>query len=469
MFVTSNRFVCYQAAGCLLWVVLALVLRPDAVFWAVALPVMVWCVTAAVYSRCSRQWPTGWYLLLGVTVALGCGVIINAWYFTTFSGGTDHWPAMVNYDALRNWSIIRRLSREGWQAYEHSRFIGYPTLLWWLCSVTGQSLLVVLTTNMLSVLLTIILTGKIAVAALSATDLRPRSVMTLGMAVACCNCYFLITGTLVLKDALIQLVVAAFIYLCIKVYQCSSLKPGYWLGAVALLMITVFVRDYLIPPLIVGLIVMLRVSPTKLSWSLTMVIVAAGLLWLSMYAAGFSPVVHSDLTDLGHSAISDSPGNSEEVVRRGPLTALLRADYFTMPLWKRLAVLPLTSLCQFLIPFPWNFMRDTVYGPTQFVAHIAYPAYLVGIVLCFGVVFCLRRTPRIVLRLLLWGTVAYCGTALITGGTISRYCLMYTPLAVPLVVYTLAVSWRCKRFRYWVGACSAAMAAVLIVCHHLAT
>ena len=72
------------------------------------------------------------------------------------------------------------------------------------------------------------------------------------------NCYFLVTGTIVIKDALIQLLVALFIYLLIALrQQLLPTKALLWRFAAVLLLITL-VRHQLLLILMPGYFIICR-------------------------------------------------------------------------------------------------------------------------------------------------------------------------------------------------------------------
>lgn len=142
-------------------------------------------------------------------------------------------------------------------------------------------------------------------------------------------------------------------------------------------------------------------------------------------------------------------------------------NYFSYPIWQKALLLPVSMATQFLTPFPWNFARDTIYGPTLAYAHLAYPWYALGGLTIYFFGFCLRKADKAVLKWATWGLVAWSIPAFLYAGTISRYSLCFVPLLVPIAVYVVAECARLKSFKRWSAAYCVLLTVALISCHYI--
>lgn len=124
--------------------------------------------------------------------------------------------------------------------------------------------------------------------------------------------------------------------------------------------------------------------------------------------------------------------------------------------------LPVSVALQFITPLPWAFGRDVVFGPSAAYAHVSYPWYALGGLILYCLLFRLRSLPRRMAGLLLYGTVLYLITALMTGGTISRYTLPWLPALVPAAAWVWNEGCvRLRSFRIWYFIYCLAMVLVL--------
>lgn len=460
----------FAFAAILLLFALLLICFPPSRPLAVAAAV---CSASAIafwaYSRCCGCSSAGAWLLLGCIALVGSGVIVNSWFFTTASGGSDSCPALQNFDAALNWSYYSGLNdasmhTDGWSGFHYERHTGYPMLMRLLSLPFGPSLAFVLGVNMLAVLLTIILCGSICRLSLSGSHHATTATTVCGLAIAAANCYFMVTGTIFIKDALIQCFFAAFVYHLLKISDCHrDCPPRYMAGILVLILLIAVVRHLLLPLLLPGIVLILwhRHQGRAMAILLTAAVAIYVLIMLlpthEPYAAKYSLLYgpyDGDIDD-------DNPGSREAM-----LFAITGDLNYQMP-WIRALWLPATMLCQFLIPFPWNFSRDMIFGPSEFYAHIAYPGYLCGIFLGYYILWLWRRGPAPVNRLLLYGIMLYAVVAYMYNGAVSRYCLTFIPLAAPAICFCLLSSWRRRSLWIWTAACALCMAAGLTVCHHL--
>lgn len=465
MKITMNRFFNMQTAALALPALLAVLLRPDA---AVLLVGCIWlAVFVALRAYDSQSWADrpGRCVLLTAAALLGCGLVLNQWYFTTAAGATDSCPLLINNDARHYWQRATGPFLF-WFNDTHS---GYPLLLRGIF-VLRPTLTIPLALNMLATLLTIVLAGGIARRVLPATL---KHAATVAMIVTAANCYFLVCGTLLLKDALLNLIIAATALTLLRMRQAERPARRDLLALAGLFLSMGLLRLPMVPMMCIGVIALVRFDRRHLLTALGFLVFGAALVSTTKIEAALDSSVTRDygsyVAHFTNGGTSVEDHDAEIAERQQPLRRMI-GDVCEFSLAKRIAYLPVFCLLQFLIPFPWNYARDTIFGPTSAYAHVAYPGYLAGIILGYYVLWLLWRDRlNAVNRLLLWGAACYCCIALIWGGTVSRYALSFIPLAAPAVTYTLLSCWRRRSLWIWTACCAVVMTAGLLICHHLQT
>ena len=427
-------------------------------------------VVLAVYGfGCGGASRLGAYILLGAATLLSIGVVINVNYFTIVSGGTDAAPVLYNSDALRTWNDALYRLDAGGEAIP-STYGMYGGIIAAVMSITGVSISAGLMVSMAAILVSILCSGIIAWR-LTAN----RRIAAVSMACAAAVCYFLTSGTLLIKDAW---VCASFAM--VGVGFASS-------GDRSMLRIIV--------PIYIGAIMLLPVRPNML------LAIAIGTIICILPAAAEAENRRRAITYTGLCAgfcillwgvgnIARITPEADGIIRMSASNDWIRydapnqlayynfiGDYATLPVYFKVLMLPVTAAVQFLIPFPWNWGRDILYGPTSLYAHIAYPWYIFGL-LAFYYLLYVRREYRIsmtipysrlksVTRLVLWAMLCWLIPCYLFGGTISRYGLMAVPLVAPAV--SMAALGPKRSLRSWMTWAGLALLAILVACFVMQT
>ena len=145
-------------------------------------------------------------------------------------------------------------------------------------------------------------------------------------------------------------------------------------------------------------------------------------------------------------------------------------DYLGYSFIEKTLLLPLSAAIQYLIPFPWNFMRDVPFGYSLVYSHISYGWYLVGGIILFYYFFAIWKSSPKLIAWALWALFCYLVPAYMFAGTVSRYMLPFIPLLVPLGVYVimkLRENKYIRSFKYWVFSYCMALSVVLCLCYYL--
>lgn len=387
-------------------------------------------------------------VMAGTALLLGVGVILNTWLFTTFAGGTADAPVLVNYDEARWW--------EGalWAAGDAS--VGEPPMHLFFCDIMGFFLRVFgptvgvpLIVNVALALGALILCGMLT---MKLTQNRGTALIAIISTAAVC--YWLAACTLLLKEPMIIFAIALAAYGLISTRRTMAVCLS-----VAALMLAAARPNYIFV-LIAGIAFVpgLKVQPTVRFCS---AVLAVGLWYVAdslLYNADVQAILTSNL---------DSTFSLETPDRMAYFNII--GDYSAAPWYTKLLLLPITAVTQYLIPFPWNFMRDVPFGATELWAHISYPWYAFGAVFVYGLFARLRHESPVTLRLVLWGLGIWLLPCYLFGGSVSRYGLPAVIIVAPLVASTLKHEYKKRPFYIYSALFTVILLIGLLICHHLQT
>ena len=462
--IASRKFIAFAIAAVAV-AAICLWLLPGAPVLSLCGFAAITALVLAVYSRCAGASRAGAYILLAAALALSIGIIANVHYYTVLSGGTDQSPVLHNSDALRAWNDAMARLGIGTEAVP-STYGMYGSVVATVMAVTGPGITAALMISMAATLVSILCTG---VTAWRITRQR----RTAATAMACCAavCYFLASGTLLLKDAW---VFAAFAIAATAFASAHEGRPARLLipAAISAAML-VLARPNMLPAIAIGTVLCIAPSAPsaarRRAWAYTAIIVAwCAALWLLAHAYEITPEA-SGVINIGqqnHWVRYDAPNQMAYYSIIG--------DYASLQPWQKTMLIPVSAGIQYLIPFPWNWGRDIIFGPTSAYAHIAYPGYLFGIIIVYYLWRGRRETAtslpaassRALLLMSAWGIVCWLVPCYLFGGTISRYGLMSVPLLAPAVAVTLCNADR-RRLLRRAAWCCAALALVLATCYIL--
>ncbi len=390
-----------------------------------------------LYRRVSAPSFWGHCVLTGAWTLLAIGLAANVWYFTTYSGGTVYDPVLINDDAASAWRQMQAVLSGQDSGVGMSRR-GYGTFLALLAWPGPADIASELCFNVLLILVAIVLTGAAAVRL--TPGVAPQRTATAAMLMTAMVCYFLSTGVILIKDALICAIMAS------AVYACAGLRSRFSRADIALVfaggLVAALVRPNLLPLLCLGLLIFAPGMDRRRIAALgACVAVFAALYFITRHIGLRSEVfsdTHTPMVEMG-----------TEQPRLESYNSVL-GNYNELPLWRQLVQLPVSLALQFLTPLPWAFSRDVVFGPSAAFAHISFPWYALGGILLYYAVALWRRSPRGVALSFGYGLLLTMLTAFMTGGTISRYCLPWLPALVPAAAW----AWnsgclRRRSFKIW--------------------
>lgn len=437
---TNDHVFAYAQLGYVLLVIVALIIFPGASFFPTLLAMIgVWVVVSIVYQRMPWRNSVGWWTLLVVATIMAIGVILNIHCFTEQVGATTEFPLLLNADSLRfyNDALYTIGSPQGIPTDLKNH--GYGLLISWLWSITGVTIVSPIVVNMFSMLLSIILCGGIAWRMLRGeTGKSGRWIASCAMVMSASVCYFLNSGTLLLKEALLILAFSLIGFAMTSLVKYSPRRSAnikmMIMFAIGVIIIAFLRYNYLFMP-IVGAVILVKWQRRHLSMgAILMSICAIG--WIvSILFYSTALVLDTTVNIIGGERLGDAffSGDPQHDAYNGIVDG-----YLSFPWWKKVLYLPLSAAVQYLIPLPWGFTDDVHFGYTLAYAHISYPWYAVGGLILYYIIGWARRSPDVLRRMTFWGILMWLVPAFLFAGTVSRYALPMLPLLIPAAVYVVA-------------------------------
>lgn len=462
----NDRVFGFAQLGYLVVVLLSLLMLPGADILT-TLPAMggVWLFVSAIYQAAPWRSRQGWWTLLVVTTILAVGIIANVHYFTVKAGATTEVPLLLNFDSARYYNdalyTIGHTAGIASDAKNH----GYGLLISWLWRVTGVTIVAPMIVNMLAMLLSIVLCGGVAWRVLRGkTEYSGRWIATCAMIMSASVCYFLNSGTLLLKEALLIFAFSMIGFSITILVEPPTSRRRYikmlliFIGGAVILS---FLRyNFLLMP-VIGAVILVKWQRRQLITALIMVSVCV-ICWI--FTA--SLVYHSQIEMIevsGH--IIGGEGITNSFFLDDPHHATYNKiveGYFDYPWWQKLLILPMSMAVQYLIPLPWAFADDLQYGYSLVLAHVSYPWYAVGGLILYYLISGMRRSPDILRRLTAWGVLMWIVPAYLFAGTVSRYTLPMLPILIPSAVYVVATWRQHTSMRRWIWVYSILLVIALV-------
>ena len=459
---TYNKYLCALGVLCLAAVIVAAAFLPGARL-GFLLPAYVVGGAAMlfIYSRCAFRVSAGSAVLMAAYTLVVCGIIWNIHFFTVESGGTYSHPVLVNTDSRTDWSrAVNRLygdPQPDFPGLMGVRYYGY--VIQGLMFVFGRDIGVPLMFNAFCYAMTVILVGAVTWRLAS-----NRTTSLLSMVITCLMCYLMVQSTVLLKDVPLAMCVAAMCLVMARWRMGKGVAIDDVLILIPALVGLAFFRANFLLMLVLGLVIF-GVGKRSFDLRFAVLIAVVLALFFAMHTFFHFPTVKENV---------DVAYGTGVFVHNDNVRAwdnMLVDDYEAMPIWRRLLWLPASVVVQYLIPFPWNFQRDMVYGPTECVAHFGYFWYYAGAVLLFWIFVCSRKSPVAMRLFVLWGVLLTIATAYMTSGRVSRYCLIYLPMLLPAVAFTLVQAKHSVKLRsklgVWLGIFTLLLIPVLLICYNL--
>lgn len=405
-------------------------------------------IATIVYKRTAGSTTSGIAIILLAWLILSAGIIANVYAFTAFEGGTDAAPVLHNVDALRNWNDSLWMLRRGGVAAPPNYGL-FPVFAAAMMLVFGTSITAALLPQMAFTLGTLICVSRTTYALTGST--RTARLALLGTAAVC---YLMASGMILVKDAAVIFAMSLF----------ATSLFAYPRPRLPILATAAVLAALTRPPM--ALLMMLGVC----SWAVAEKPTAKRLrqcivpLTICAVAFGVSKIFAvMPVLSLMADGVITAPHN---ITSQQAAYFAFTGDYTQYTPIMKFALLPISAAVQFLIPFPWNFLRDIPYGFSQTYAHFAYPWYAFGAVAMFAAISP-RRISRATWTLLVWGIICWIAPCYSTAGTVSRYALPAVPLMATAVAETLLQPIGRRKLWIWLTVFVIILTGALLAAHRL--
>ncbi len=395
-------------------------------------------------------------LMTAVTLST-VGVIWNINFFT--QGGSLAAPLLENFDMELDWRhAMEYLDRRPITDPLHWRMFSWLIIA--ECAVFGQNIAVPLMFNVLFYGLALTAMGEVAYLA---TDDRRAARFT--VITGACMCYLMAQSMTLLKDVPVTLLMAIAALLMLG-WNRRGGWPRAWSAAAMVLVIVLstFLRSTAGFMIAIGAVFFLfytrdrRLQAAYIGVALISIVC---FFWLPLN------IISTNLQEVLENPTQSHMIFDHDNTRAWDVMMGSGEDGENLTLLRRLIWWPAAVVVQFLVPFPWNFLYHTNYGPSMALAHVAYPWYLAGALIIYWLWTCAWRAPVRLRAIVNWGVALTLITAFATTGRISRYCLPFLPLLLPAAGAVLAGCLRRRSLWIWLGVFVALMIPTLIICHHL--
>ena len=423
-----------------------------------------------IYSR-SRYWCRwGHWILLTIGFLLALYVIYSIKVCTVDVGDTLEEPNLhSDSGSYYAWALSHY---DGRCPSPKLPFKGLPLLMLWQWKVLGVSIAWPMALNYMFMLLTVVMTGKIACRMLCRKfeDFKPSIIAAVAMLLVS------LMGFLVSQGLRIQKEAGCALGLLLVGYTLAGMASGETLSKreryrdiaifVTGCLLMAMVRTNFVYFAIVGAL-MMTFSNHRANWRYgalltviaAVITVAFSIIFSYTFGQQYRTVDGGDAMALAFKV---------GVVQQ-PYFAII-GDYYHYPEWKRLLMLPVTAGVQYVIPFPWlyDYSHATIF---TLLPRFRFMWYFVGGACLYYFLYITILHPKSdnLGMWAWWPLVLFMIIAFITGGSVSRYALPLQPLFVVIALYVLLNvkngDYR-RSFTIWMIIYTFVLVAVLVMCYN---
>lgn len=431
--------------------------------------VVAYLVPRFVYSTSKLRCDSGQWLLLIVGLALAVYAIISIKRWTVDVGGSFVYPRMKADDsAYYKWALFYL---DGRCPEPKVGFKGVSILMVWLWKAFGVSIVWPIAFNYMLILLSIVMTGKLAVRLFGnkLDDINPKIISVLAMLIVSLLGYLLSQSLRLQKEAACTLGIVLIGYVLAGMSQKEKKRVQnkdivlFVLGC----LILAFIRTSYAYFAAIGAIMMGLTNHHK-RWKdcVLLCCIALGVTLLFSFIFTYSFGQQYRTVDGG-----DPMAKAFKINLAQQSYAALIGDYYFYPIWKRLLLLPVTAGVQYIIPFPWIYEHFEV-NALSVLPRFRFMWYFIGGVCIFYYLYIsiLHNKQNHLGVWSWWPLVVFFIIAYITGGTVSRYILPLQPLFAVIALYVILNVWKGKfrkSFTIWIIVYSFIMIALLLVCYNV--
>lgn len=433
--------------------------------------VVAYLVPRFVYSTSKLRCDSGQWLLLIVGLALAAYAIISIKSWTVDVGGSFEYPCLRSDDgAYYRWALFYF---DGRCPEPKVGFKGVSIMMVWLWKALGVSIVWPIAFNYMFIMLSIVVTGKLAVRLFENKfdDINTKIISVLAMLIVSLLGFLLSQSLKIQKEAACTLGIVLVGYVLAGMSQIEKDNKRIQNKDIALFvlgcLILAFVRISYAYFAVIGAIMMGAANHHK-RWKdgVLLCCIALGITLLFSFIFNYS-FGQQYRTVAG----GESMAKAFKITLEQQSYSALIGDYYYYPIWKRVLLLPVTAGVQFFIPFPWIYEHFEINALSIF-PRFRFMWYFVGGVCIFYYLYIsiLHNKQNHLGVWSWWPLVIFIIIAYITGGTVSRYILPLQPLFAVIALYVILKVWKGnfrRLFLIWICVYIFFISALLIVCYHV--
>ena len=423
-----------------------------------------------IYSR-SRYWcHWGHWVLLIMAFLMAMYVVLSIKVCTVDIGETLEEPGLhSDSGSYYAWALSHYDGRCGEPKLP---FKGLPLFMLWQWKVLGVSIAWPMALNYMFMLLTMVMTGKVACRLLCRKfeDFKPSTIAAVAMLMVA------LLGFLVSQGLRIQKEAGCALGLLLVGYTLAGMASGEKLTK------RIYYRD--IAVFVTGCLLLAMVRTNFVYFA----VVGALMMMLSNHRANWKyglvlTIVAAVITVAFSILFSYTFGQQYRTVDGGDAMALafkvgivqqpyfnIIGDYYHYPEWKRVLLLPVTAGVQYVIPFPWlyDYSNATILSLLPRFRIMWY--FVGGACLHYFLYITILHPKSNNLGMWAWWPLAlFMIIAYITGGSVSRYALPLQPLFVVIALFVFLNvkqgNYR-RSFTIWMIIYTFVLLAILMLCYN---
>lgn len=328
-------------------------------------------------------------------------------------------------------------------------YTGLPIIMLGLWKIFGVNVVWPMALNIMCILLTMVITGKIAIRLLSHRFplTNPANIAASAMLMVALLGFFVAQGMRIQKESYCSLgfTMVAYAFVGMSVPTLSKReKRRDLLMFLAGTLIVAFIRTNFVYFIFVGA-VMMSLANKCAQWKRGALMAAVALSFTFLFNFLFNYTIEHQLLILEGGKIV---ANDFELGKTQQPYQNIIGDYYFYPQWKRVLMLPVTMGVQYIIPFPWIYDYSNATIMTIMI-HVRFMWYFVGgICLFYYLYLTVARSKKFSLGMwALWPVLIFVFLSFATGGLVSRYFLPIQPMFVVIALYVMLLikAGHCRR------------------------
>ena len=398
---------------------------------------IAYLVPRFIYSNGKTSCRWGQWMLLMVATAIAFYTVYSLIAATPAAGDTLEAPNLTADSGLYYcWALAHY---DGRIPSPDITYSGLSIIMLGLWKVLGVSAVWPMAVNLMCVLLTIVMTGKIASRLLSHrfANANHPAIAAMAMLMVALLGFFISQGMRIQKESYCSLGFALAGYALAGMDSTNvgarEKRRDMALFLVGTLVVA-FIRTNFVYFIVVGAIMMALANRCAL-WKrgALMAVVALAMTFLFNGLFGYTIEHQSAIVEGGKAVARDFAVG----IGQQPYQHII-GEYYLLPKWERVMLLPITMGVQYIIPFPWLYSYDNA-SILSLLPRMRLMWYFVGGMCMFYYLYiAVAHFKTFNLGMWAWWPmVVFMLMSFLTGGLVSRYVLPVQPLFVVVATYVI--------------------------------